>query len=327
LSRHRIYCLVCLCALSLAGCGSSTKALPVSTRHIVVLTPTSQPAATPTAAPAPAPASVVTDTPTPLAPTSTSVAGASASPTATTMPTAKPTVMPRHTATPTSVPVVATGRLLAVSVRPTTVPLGGSLTATVTTTGDVRRVEVYLASGAPTGAGPLTYTLTQSVAGTWTAVGAAPSAPGQYYFSVGLYGPNGRSPVLDNDAWNIQVGSGAPSGGTANGATSGPQPLPANVLLAPPFSYGNPVSAVFNAGGKTVNGSEVVSNARPDVPASAVAQFYVTRLPRAGWTVDSGSIPGPGVTSFSISATSGSQVCIVQYGAATVHVFYGSLSG
>jgi len=322
-SRHRIHFFVCLGALGLAGCGSSTKALPVSTRHIVALTPTSQPAATPTPPPAPAP--VVTDTPTPLPPTPTSVV--SVRPTATTMPTAKATAAPTRAATATSVPVVAAGRLIAVSVRPIAVSPGASLTAAVTTSGDVRRVEVYLASGEPAGPGPLAYTLTQTGAGSWASTGAAPSAPGQYHFSVGLYGPNGRYPVLDNDAWNIQVGSGAPSSGPTAVAPLGPQPLPANVLLAPPFSYGNPVSAVFNAGGKTVNGSEVVSNARPDVPASAVAQFYITRLPRAGWTVDSGAIPGPGVTSFSISATSGSEVCIVQYSAATVHVFYGSLSG
>ncbi|MDQ2743675.1 MAG: hypothetical protein M3Z66_15470, partial [Chloroflexota bacterium] len=210
---------------------------------------------------------------------------------------------------------------------PITVNPGASLTASVTTSGDVRRVEVYLASGAPTGAGPLTYILSPAGAGTWTSTGVAPAAPGQYHFSVGLYGPKGRYPVVDNDVWNIQVGSAAPSGGTTGNSPPAPQALPANVLLAPPFSYGNPVSAVFNAGGKTVNGSEVVSNARPDVPASAVGQFYVTRLPRAGWTVDSGGIPGPGATSFSISATSGSEVCIVQYSAATVHVFYGSLSG
>jgi len=324
-SHHRIRCFVSLCALGLAGCGSSTKALPVSTRHVLALTPTSQPAAT--ATPLPAPAPVATDTPTPLAPTPTSVV--SVRPTATAMPmsTAKPTAAPTHLSTATSVPVAATGQLIAVSVRPITVNPDASLTVTVTTSGDVRRVEVYLASGEPTGPGPLAYTLTHTGPGTWTSTGAAPTAPGQYHFSVGLYGPNGRYPVLDNDAWNIQVGSGAPSGGTTGSAPPGPQPLPANVLLAPPFSYGNPVSAVFNAGGKTVNGSEVVSNARPDVPASAIAQFYITRLPRAGWTVDSGAIPGPSATSFSISATSGSEMCIVQYSAATVHVFYGSLTG
>jgi len=322
-SRHRIHFFVCLGALGLAGCGSSTKALPVSTRHVLALTPTSRPAATPTPAPAPAP--VITDTPTPVAPTPTALV--IARPTATTIPTAKPTAAPTRAATATSVPVAAAGRLITVSVRPITVNSGASLTASVTTSGDVRRVEVYLASGAPTGAGPLTYTLSQAGSGTWTSTGAAPSAPGQYHFSVGLYGPNGRYPVVDNDAWNIQVGSAAPPGGTTGNSPPAPQALPANVLLAPPFSYGNPVSAVFNAGGKTVDGSEVVSNARPDVPASAVGQFYVTRLPRAGWTIDSGAIPGPGATSFSISATSGSEVCIVQYSAATVHVFYGSLSG
>ncbi len=323
MSRHRIHFFVCLGALGLAGCGSSTKALPVSTRHVLALTPTSRPAATPTPAPAPAP--VITDTPTPVAPTPTALV--IARPTATTIPTAKPTAAPTRAATATSVPVAAAGRLITVSVRPITVNSGASLTASVTTSGDVRRVEVYLASGAPTGAGPLTYTLSQAGSGTWTSTGAAPSAPGQYHFSVGLYGPNGRYPVVDNDAWNIQVGSAAPPGGTTGNSPPAPQALPANVLLAPPFSYGIPVSAVFNAGGKTVDGSEVVSNARPDVPASAVGQFYVTRLPRAGWTIDSGAIPGPGATSFSISATSGSEVCIVQYSAATVHVFYGSLSG
>jgi hypothetical protein len=141
---------------------------------------------------------------------------------------------------------------------------------------------------------------------------------------------------VDNDAWNVQV-QGSPATGSSGSAPqtgsgnagaqqSGAQPLFSDIPLAPPFSYGSPVPAVFNAGGRTVNGSEIVSNARPDVSAATVGQYYAVHFPRNGWTTDGTTVPA-GATSFSMSATSGSRVCIVQYSAGTVHIFYGTASG
>lgn len=101
--------------------------------------------------------------------------------------------------------------------------------------------------------------------------------------------------------------------------------MPADVPLAPPFSYGNPSPAIFTAEGRTVNGSEVVSTTRTDVSPSTVAQWYEVHFPRAGWTVDQSTVPPAGATSFTIVATSGSRVCVVSYAASTVHVFYGTL--
>jgi hypothetical protein len=126
--------------------------------------------------------------------------------------------------------------------------------------------------------------------------------------------------VVDNDGWNIQVtGSSAPTPAAA-------QSLPATIPLAPPFSYGNPVPAVFSAEGKTVTGSEVVSTTLPNVTPDTVAQFYTTHLPRAGWTVDPSTVPAAGAPSFSIVATSTGDpsVCVVQYSDSTVHIFYGT---
>ncbi len=125
---------------------------------------------------------------------------------------------------------------------------------------------------------------------------------------------------MDNDAWNI----------TITGRSGGPgavPPFPADIPLAPPFSYSDPIPAVFNAAGRTVRGAEVVSTTRTDVSPASVAQFYTTRLPRAGWTVDPSTLPAPGATSFSIYATNGNQICIVEYGGYTVHIYYGTLAG
>jgi hypothetical protein len=206
------------------------------------------------------------------------------------------------------------------SVTPTSVLAGGNLSATVVTAGPVARVELYLGSGAPNAAAPVTYFLVESSAGTWTGTGTAPSVAGQYHFTVGLYPRGGKRIVLDNDAWNVAVSGGS-------GTSGAPPPLPADIPLAPPFSYGDPVAAVFNAAGQTVSGAEVDSTTRPDVPPASVADFYMTRLPRAGWTVDPSSAPPPGASSFSIYATSGNRVCIVEYSGYTIHLYYGSLAG
>lgn len=188
------------------------------------------------------------------------------------------------------------------------------------TTGPVKRVEMYLGSGAPTSSGPEAFTLSQGPAGTWTGSGTAPSSGGAYHYTVGIFTSAGRH-IVDNDGWNIQV-TGSPT--SAPSAAS----LPADISLVPPFSYGNPVPATFNGEGHSINGAEVVSNARPDVPASAVASFYEAHLARAGWSVDQSTLPQSGATSFSIGATkagaAGTRVCIVQYSAATVHIFYGT---
>lgn len=162
------------------------------------------------------------------------------------------------------------------------------------------------------------FTLVRTSPGTWEATGTAPTVPGTYHYSIGVFDAAGHRSIADNDGWNIQV---------AAVSTPVPQVLtfPADIPLAPPFSYGNPVPATFNAAGRTINGAEVVSSTRTDVPATTVAQFYSTHLPRAGWTVDNSSVPGPGATAFTMVGTSGSRVCVVQYSAGTVQVFYGSL--
>jgi len=188
------------------------------------------------------------------------------------------------------------------------------------TAGPVGRVELYLGSGAPNAASPLTYFLVESSAGTWTGTGTAPSVAGQYHFTVGLYPRGGKRILLDNDAWNVVVTGGSAGSGA-------PPSLPADIPLAPPFSYGDPVAAVFNAAGRTVSGAEVVSTTRSDVAPASVAQFYMTHFPRAGWTVDPSSAPPAGATSFSIYATCGNRVCIVEYSGYTIHLYYGSLAG
>lgn len=183
---------------------------------------------------------------------------------------------------------------------------------------------MYLGSGSPTGPGPRTIPLSDSGNGTWYGGTTAPSEPGTYHFTVGLYSASGRRTVIDNNGWNVQVGA-------VETPTPTPAPVttfPSDIPLAPPFSYGNPVAAVFSADGRSIHGVEVVSNARPDVPASAVAQFYENRFPRAGWTVDQTTVPPAGATSFTIVATSagatGTRVCVVQYSGSTVQIFYGT---
>lgn len=234
---------------------------------------------------------------------------------------ATPTPIPLPTSTePKSVaeavsPYVTNATLLPASVSP-----GDPLSATVSTRGDITRIEMYLGSGAPGSPGPKTFVLTDQGDGTWIGTGTAPSVAGMYHYTVGMFTRSGRF-VVDNDNWNVQVG-GSPTSAPAVSAA----PLPADIPLAPPFSYGDPVPAQFNAEGKSVNGSEVVSNSRPDVPASAIADFYQAHLPRAGWTVDSSTTPSSG--SFSITASkagaNGTRVCIVQYSGSAVHILYGT---
>lgn len=176
-----------------------------------------------------------------------------------------------------------------------------------------------LGSGAPAAPGPSAFALTEASPGTWSAHGAVPAVPGEYHFTVHIQMGN-RWLIRDNDAWNITVGSAAPTPVPAASLTVPPE------LLAPPFSYGYPRAAVFSANGRSVTGVEVSSNARPDIAPSTVAAYYTAHLPRAGWSVNS-SNAGAGATSFSISAAEGSRVCVVEYDAATVHIFYGTPAG
>lgn len=248
-------------------------------------------------------------------------------PTATDGPTPSPTHRARvhrvrtlPAATPFS---LGPGRVVAASVRPASVAPGGTLTASVMTSGSVGRVQLYLGSGMPNASAPLTFTLTQVSTGAWSAAGTAPSEPGTYHYTVGLYVGGHRS-VIDNNVWNIQVtGSGS--------SATGPQPLPDDIPEAPPFSWGNPAGVVFSALGHSVNGSEVTSTTRSDVAPATVAAWYTSHMPRAGWTVDSSTEPAAGATSFTIvgtmSGASGTRVCIVQYAAYTIHIFYGTIPG
>jgi hypothetical protein len=208
-----------------------------------------------------------------------------------------------------------------VSVHPLIVAPGGPLRVAVQTAGGAIRAELYLGSGAPNAPAPITFPLTQGPPGKWSGGGIAPAVAGTYHFTVGLYNASGRRFLEDNDAWNVQV-QGAPPSSGPSAIASGAQPLFADIPLAPPFSYGNPVEAVFNANGRTVNGSEVMSNTRTDVSASVVAQYYSIHFPRSGWSTAGVTVPA-GATSFSLTATSGSRVCIVQFAAGTVHIFYG----
>lgn len=284
-----------LVSLVLAGCGADAGASPKPTPHnrSQAATVTTGPIAT-SAAPAPTADS---------SPTATGVTDTPPTPTATTQPApTRPASLPR-------------GRVIAASLRPLQVAAGGALTASVTTTGAVGRVEMYLSSG-PGGAAPLTLSLVGDGAGNWTAAGAAPASAGTYHYTVGIY-VRGVRTIVDKDGWNITV-TGSSTG--ASGAT-----MPSDIPLAPPFSYGNPVPAVFSAEGRTIDGSEVVSTTRTDVSAATVAQWYEVHFPRAGWSVDQSTIPAAGAPSFAIAATSGGRVCVASYSAAAVHVFYGTL--
>lgn len=311
--------LLTLCTLSGCGGGASAPAPRPPHKHVSTPQPT-------TVALAP----VVPTQPSPTAPPAPTIAP---------RPTARPPTVPPPTATarpvqpvrpipPTSAPTVPPAlHLVSASLQPGVVPAGGTVHASVVTTGAVQRVEVYLGSGAPSAPAPATYTLAPVGPGRWEGGGTAPSVVGEYHFAVGLFDRAGSRTVADNDGWNIQV-NGQP---TAAPVAAQVQPLPADIPLAPPFSYGNPIAAQFNAGGTAVNGSEVVSTTRPDVAPAVVAQFYSLHLPRAGWNVAPSTLPAPGATSFSIYATApgtaGTRVCIVQYSGSTIYIFYGTISG
>lgn len=300
MNRHIPTLLLCAFLLVLAGCGSNAGAARprVKPQHHATAAPTFVPSTTTEA--------IATPTLTPVA----------ATPTATSVPAATPTPSP-VAPTATSPPPAAAPEVVSASLSPTSPAAGATLQARVQVRGRASRLELYLAAG-PGGGTPLTFTLSPLGSGLWGASGTAPTTPGTYHYSVGVYSPAGQRTVADNDAWNITV-VGAPQ-------QTGPQPLPDNVPLAPPFSYGNPQAAVFSAEGRTVNGSEVASNARPDVAASVVAQWYEIHFPRAGWSVDPSTVPGPGAASFSIVATGGNQVCVASYSGGVVQIFYGSLS-
>jgi hypothetical protein len=217
---------------------------------------------------------------------------------------------------------------VAASVSPSTVSPGGTLQIAVTVRGAASSVELYLSAG-PGGGSPITVTLAEITPTSWSGRVNAPATPGSYHYSVGLYDFGGHRTIADSDQWNIQVGAGsagppAHATPTPAAAPSGPQPLPANLPLAPPFSYANPVAATFSADGQQINGSEVISNARPDISATTVAQYYSIHLPRAGWNLAATTIPPPGATSFTMVATTTSgQICVVQFSGGVVRLFYG----
>lgn len=179
-------------------------------------------------------------------------------------------------------------------------------------------MEVYLGSGLPSAPPPQAYALSMSSPGVWSGGGPAPKSPGEYHFTVALFSSSGKRDLHDNDGWNIQVRS----------VQSTPAPAAVSIppeLLAPPFSYGQPVPTQFNAAGTTVAGSEVSSNTRTDVAASTVASYYTIHLPRAGWTIL--SAPPAGAQSFSISARRGGDASVIQYAAGVVQVFFGPITG
>jgi hypothetical protein len=175
---------------------------------------------------------------------------------------------------------------------------------------------MYLGSGSPSAPAPITFTLTSAGGGIWTGAGTAPSVPGEYHYTVGIFVRGART-IIDNDAWNIKV-AGASAGTSST--------LPSDVPLAPPFSYGNPSPATFSAEGRTVSGGEVVSTTRTDVAPGTVSQWYIVHFPRAGWTVDPSTIPAAGAASFSMVATKGNRACVVEYVGSTVNVFYGTFT-
>ena len=195
---------------------------------------------------------------------------------------------------------------------------GGTIHIAVLTRGPVSRVVAYLGTVGPQAPAPVSYELARGSGGHWSTSGSAPPASGTYGYTIGLYDPEGKRNVVSGQSWLIQVGSSQTS--------AGPQPFPNDIPYAPPFSYGAPVAATFNAEGKTINGSEVSSNQRPDVSPNAVAQFYASRLPRNGWSVDQSTVPAPGATSWLLVATKSGRVVAVQFSHATVQIFYGATS-
>jgi hypothetical protein len=208
--------------------------------------------------------------------------------------------------------------VVAAGVTPASVQPGETVTFTVTTLGDAQRVQLNLTAGPGSSIGPLTYNLTQTSDGHWSATVAAPSAGGAYYFNVGVFDTAGKRSLAESGSWVLTVAAPPPT------AVPGAQPLPASMPLAPGFSYGNPESAVFTGEGRVIQGSEVTSTTNPTANGGTLGQFFATRLARAGWAVDQGTIPTAGASTWSISATSGKLVTVVQFAAGTLHIFYGT---
>lgn len=289
-------CAFGLLLLAISGCGGKAGASPKPTPttrptpHVVVATPTPVPAApTPTETPRPVDTATSTATPRPASPT------------------AAPTQTPFRPIPP---------RVVAASVVPQSVVPGGRLSLSVTTLGSARRVQLYLSAGPAASAGPFSYELTQSSDGHWTSSIAAPTVPNTYYFTVGLFDEAGHRATIQNDAWMVTVRSQAPPR-TA-------QPFPADIPLAPGFSYGNPQVASFTAEGRTIQGSVVSSTTNIAADGSALGQFYAARLPRAGWAVDAATVPPAGATSWSIVASSDGRFLVVQFGSGTLRFYYGT---
>jgi hypothetical protein len=179
---------------------------------------------------------------------------------------------------------------------------------------------MYVGAGIPGPVSPIAATLARVGAGTWTGDIVAPAVAGEYHFTVGLFDRTGRRNIVDFDAWNVTIGS-ARAAPTSTPSSS--VALPDDIPLVPPFSYGNPAPATFSAEGRSIAGYEVASNSRPDVPLSAVAGFYSVRLPRSGWTVDPTTLPASAATSLTLVATKENRVCVVDYAAGVVQIFYG----
>lgn len=288
-------------ALGLAGCGGKVgaptrarTAVPRSTPHLAGLPPATQ------------------------APASTE-APVAATPTAAPAPSPAASSLPEATATPST---AVAPSLVSVSVAPLVVNAGGTVTVSARTAGAVSRLVLYLSAGPA--AYNASYPLGRSAPHSWSGTIPAPPAPGSYHYTLSLFDASGVAHAVDNDAWTLRVRGGP----TATAAVpSVPATIPADIPLVPPFSYSNPTPATFAAEGQTLSGAEVVSDSRPDIKASTVAQWYLARYPRAGWTVDARSIPPPGATTFTIVASQGGRVSAVSYANGTVTVFYTLAAG
>jgi len=314
-SRHMTRALWFGVAIVLSGCGAAGNASPAPTRDRTHVAQTTAPTVVSNLAPTVPPGATSAPTPAPV--TATSIV-ATVRPTNTSVPSTSTPVPP------TSPPVTVAAQLVAASIRPAALAPGESFTATVQTRGTVRAVDMYLGSGSPSAPAPVTYTMTETSPGSWVASGTAPAVVGQYHYTVALYDAQHTRLFKDSDGWNVQVGAPGGSGAENPGAA---QALPGDVPLVPSFSYGNPIPAVFSAAGRSVNGSEISSGVRFDVPPAAVASFYESHLPRSGWSVDTAGAPAAGAASFTIVGTKAGRAVVVSYGSGAVHIFYGAFSG
>jgi hypothetical protein len=209
-------------------------------------------------------------------------------------------------------------KVVAAGVSPTQTQPGTTVTFNVTTLGDAQRVQLNLTAGPGSQSGPFTYNLTQTSDGHWSASAPAPRGGGAYYFNVAIFDSTGHRSIAESSAWMLTVAAPTPT------ATTGAEPLPANMPLAAGFSYGNPEAAVFTGEGQVIQGSEVTSTTNTSTSSGQLGQYFVTRLQRAGWTVDQSTVPAPGAATWSIAATSGNIVTVVQFAAGTLHIFYGT---